>query len=60
MAGFLVFVNPSWGFHIGAVHSDVSSGSHVRVLPCPALARVVLKAHPLNVVLRPHVNKEVS
>jgi hypothetical protein len=59
MARFLVFVNPSRGLYIGTVHGDVPSGSHVRVLPCPALARVVLEAHPLDVVLRPQVNQEV-
>ena len=40
-------------------HSDVLLRPDVAVLPGPALARLVLEANPLNVVLRTKVNQEV-
>jgi hypothetical protein len=42
-----------------AMHRNVLLGPNVAVLPGPALARFILEANPLNVVLRTHINQEV-
>ena len=41
------------------MHRNVLLGPDIAVLPGPALARLVLKADPLNVVFRTKVNQEV-
>jgi hypothetical protein len=38
------------------MHGHIPGGSNITVLPSPALACVILEAHPLDVVLWAHVD----